>query len=111
MRTTLIPFLCSLAALPLDLAEAVRLGIQGKHDLASRLQSRATLTGTTALNDSSNIQYATNITLGGTPFEVIIDTGRSVRCSLLVARRPRPELTFMNDQFGSICNRECTGRR
>lgn len=76
MRPTLIPFLCSLATLPVDLAEAVRLGIQGKHNLASRLQNRATLTGSTSLNDSSNIQYTTDINLGGTRFAVIIDTGR-----------------------------------
>ena len=76
MKPTLAPLLWSLAALPVDLAEAVRLGIQGKSTLASRLQSRATLTGETTLNDTYNIQYTTNITLGGSQFLVIIDTGR-----------------------------------
>ncbi|KAI0696265.1 acid protease [Cytidiella melzeri] len=78
MRSSVIPLLCSFAALPVDLAEAVRVGIQGTHtSLASRLQSRTSLSGSTSVSDSSNIQYTTNITLGGSSFAVIIDTGSS----------------------------------
>ena len=78
------PLLLSLLALPVDLADAVRIGITG-HRTPPRhtLQRRATLTGLTGLNDSSDITYTTNITLGGNEFSVIIDTGRCVHRSLI----------------------------
>lgn len=40
-----------------------------------RLGRRASMTGST-LSDSSDIEYYTNITLGGQSFKVLIDTGR-----------------------------------
>lgn len=44
-----------------------------------RLRKRAstsTAGGTGSLNDLSNTQYLTNVSVGGTQFQVIIDTGR-----------------------------------
>ena len=67
-------------ALPLDLADALRVGLQGKHARPQLLTRRASLAGTTVLNDTSNIQYSTNITLGGNQFSVLIDTGRYAVC-------------------------------
>ncbi|EKM51672.1 uncharacterized protein PHACADRAFT_261953 [Phanerochaete carnosa HHB-10118-sp] len=78
MRQATLPLLLSLLALPVDLADAVRVGITGRRSLAlSKLHRRASLTGTTGLADSSDITYTTNITLGGNSFSVIIDTGSS----------------------------------
>ncbi len=79
MKSHVLPLiLSSLLALPADLAEAVRLGLQGKHihPIRGGLNRRTSLTGTTSLNDTQDINYTTNITLGGNQFAVIIDTGR-----------------------------------
>ena len=77
MRPPTLPLLLSsLLALTAEQADAVRLGLRGKHVRQSHLQRRASLDGTTVLNNTANIQYATNITMGGSPFTVIIDTGR-----------------------------------
>ncbi|KIP08626.1 hypothetical protein PHLGIDRAFT_34907 [Phlebiopsis gigantea 11061_1 CR5-6] len=78
MRSPVLPLVCSLLALPVDLADAVRIGLTGHRTPARHnLQRRATLTGTTTLTDTSDITYTTNITLGGNQFSVIIDTGSS----------------------------------
>ncbi|THG98835.1 hypothetical protein EW026_g3423 [Hermanssonia centrifuga] len=80
MKSHVLPLiLSSLLALPADLAEAVRLGLQGKHihPIRGGLNRRTSLTGTTSLNDTQDINYTTNITLGGNQFAVIIDTGSS----------------------------------
>ena len=77
MRPVTLPLLYSLLTLPVDLADAVRIGLAGHRTPSRRqFQRRATLTGTTTLTDSSDITYTTNITLGGNQFSVIIDTGR-----------------------------------
>lgn len=81
MRPLALPILCSLAALPVDLADAGRLGIIGtrvpQRSVATH-QRRASIVGTTGLTNSADIQYNTNITVGGSEFQVIIDTGRFV---------------------------------
>jgi hypothetical protein len=44
-----------------------------------RLRKRGSIStagGSASLNDLSNTQYLSNITVGGTQFQVIIDTGR-----------------------------------
>ncbi len=80
MKSHILPFLIisSCLALATNLAEAARLGLQGKriHPIRSGINRRASLTGTTSLNDTQDINYTTNITLGGNQFTVIIDTGR-----------------------------------
>ena len=80
MQPGALPLLLSLLALPADLADAVRIGISGQRrtPAAHGLHRRATLNGTTGLNDGSGVTYTTNITLGGNEFSVIIDTGRCV---------------------------------
>ncbi|THG98833.1 hypothetical protein EW026_g3421 [Hermanssonia centrifuga] len=81
MKSHIVPFrlliLTSFLAFPINFAEAVRLGLQGKHihPIRGGLNRRASLTGTTSLNDTQDINYTTNITLGGNQFAVIIDTG------------------------------------
>ncbi|PSR78177.1 hypothetical protein PHLCEN_2v7509 [Hermanssonia centrifuga] len=81
MKSHILPFLIisSFLALATNLAEAARLGLQGKriHPIRSGINRRASLTGTTSLNDTQDINYTTNITLGGNQFTVIIDTGSS----------------------------------
>ncbi|KAI0344416.1 acid protease [Trametopsis cervina] len=72
MRASFFTFLPLFAS-----ATALRVGLHGKPSPASRLQRRASIAGTTNVDDSSNIEYTTNITLGGNSFEVIIDTGSS----------------------------------
>lgn len=63
-----------------DLAVAVQLGIQGT--LSKRfLSSRASISGQSTLTDSLNLEYSTNITLGGQIFECLIDTGRYGNCT------------------------------
>ncbi|PSR78178.1 hypothetical protein PHLCEN_2v7510 [Hermanssonia centrifuga] len=81
MKSHIVPFrlliLTSFLAFPINFAEAVRLELQGKHihPIRGGLNRRASLTGTTSLNDTQDINYTTNITLGGNQFAVIIDTG------------------------------------
>lgn len=69
-----------LGSLVNDLAYALRLDMHGRQpDLRadSPLVRRGNIFGQSALNDSSDIQYTTNITLGGQQFSVLIDTGSS----------------------------------
>lgn len=103
MRSLALPILCSLAALPVDLADAVRLGIIGtrvpQRSVAAH-QRRASIVGTTGLTNSADIQYNTNITVGGSEFQVIIDTGRSVSPSMT---HRDPETHCM--QLRSLCYR------
>nr|GAT43188.1 predicted protein [Mycena chlorophos] len=69
----------SLLALVLfsDLSCAIRVPFQGRRIPAERrgLLPRATLSGSSSVSDSADLEYMTNITLGGVAFEVMIDTG------------------------------------
>jgi hypothetical protein len=56
-----------------DVAAALRLPVVGKRSLERRASS---ITGTAALTDDTDVEYTTNITLGGVQFTVLIDTGR-----------------------------------
>ncbi|KZT23418.1 acid protease [Neolentinus lepideus HHB14362 ss-1] len=61
-------------------ADALRLDIHGRRlDLGidNSLVRRGNIFGQSALNDSGDVQYTTNITLGGQQFSVLIDTGSS----------------------------------
>ncbi|KAJ7069540.1 aspartic peptidase domain-containing protein [Mycena amicta] len=62
-----------------DLSCATRLSIQGRRIPTERrgLVPRGSLSGSSPVDDSADLQYTTNITLGGVPFEVLIDTGSS----------------------------------
>ncbi|KZT67267.1 acid protease [Daedalea quercina L-15889] len=73
MRHFSIPLLLSFLALPTELVGAIRFDVQGRR--SRHLQRRASVTGTSGLTDSSDIQYYVNITLGGQDFQVEIDTG------------------------------------
>ena len=80
MRSTLL-------AVPLfllsahDLANAARLALRGRprtrHSFGD-LARRANISGTTSVSDIGDVQYDTDITLGGQTFTVQIDTGRYV---------------------------------
>lgn len=61
-----------------DFACALRLNFEGRRTTAESrgLQRRGSLAGTSPLGDSADLQYTTNITVGGVSFEVLIDTGR-----------------------------------
>ena len=72
-----IPFFLLSAA---DYASAVHFNIRGR-PRTRRLSSdtlgrRANVTGTSSVSDVSDVQYDTDITLGGQSFTVQIDTGR-----------------------------------
>ncbi|KIJ62531.1 hypothetical protein HYDPIDRAFT_93865 [Hydnomerulius pinastri MD-312] len=58
---------------------ATHLQLSGRAGPSSAgLQRRSAMTGTIAqLGDSQNIEYLTNVTLNGTPFSIMIDTGSS----------------------------------
>ncbi|KAJ7213840.1 acid protease [Mycena pura] len=60
-----------------DFSCALRLNIQGRRIPAAhrRLAPRASLTGFSPLGDSADLQYSTNISVNGVPFDVLIDTG------------------------------------
>ncbi|KAI0270005.1 acid protease [Gloeopeniophorella convolvens] len=68
----------ALLFLPLlaDLATAITIPVQGFPRHPDHLSKRANVTGT-PLQNSGNTIYAGNITLGGTSFNVILDTGSS----------------------------------
>jgi predicted aspartyl protease len=51
--------------------EAIHLNVVGRHELRKRA------THVSGLSNGQNIDYATNITLNGQAFSVLIDTGRS----------------------------------
>ena len=65
-----------------DLAHAAHFSIRGRprsrHSSPHELARRANITGTTSVSDVGDVQYDTDITLGGTTFTVQIDTGRYV---------------------------------
>jgi hypothetical protein len=63
-----------------DVAHAVHLPLKGaalgSSHSRQRLDKRASLFGASTLNDTSNVAYYTNVTLGGNQYTVQIDTGR-----------------------------------
>ncbi|KAK7048656.1 peptidase A1 domain-containing protein [Favolaschia claudopus] len=64
-----------------DVSCALRLQFEGRHiPLEQRLKGlhrRNALAGSSPLQDSADLQYTTNITVGGAQFNVLIDTGSS----------------------------------
>ncbi|OBZ68699.1 putative aspartic-type endopeptidase CTSD [Grifola frondosa] len=58
-----------------ELAGATRLGFTARR--GQNLQRRASVTGSTTVADVGNVEYTTDITLGGSQFTVQIDTGSS----------------------------------
>ncbi|TFY58045.1 hypothetical protein EVJ58_g6658 [Rhodofomes roseus] len=74
MKHLSIPLLVSFLALPTELVGAIRLDVHGRR-ARHPLQRRGSVTGSSGLTDSNNIQYYVNLTLGGQDFEVEIDTG------------------------------------
>ncbi|TFK52405.1 acid protease [Heliocybe sulcata] len=63
-----------------DHVNALRLDIHGKRvpfEAGNNLLRRGNIFGSSTLSDSDDIQYTTNITLGGQQFSVLIDTGSS----------------------------------
>ncbi|TBU47411.1 acid protease [Dichomitus squalens] len=71
-----IPFFFGLAC---DLASAVRLNIHERPRArpTSELARRAGIVGTSSVSDVGDVEYTTDITLGGKKFTVQIDTGSS----------------------------------
>ncbi|KAJ7914475.1 aspartic peptidase domain-containing protein [Mycena leptocephala] len=62
-----------------DFSCALRLNFEGRRIPLDRrgLQRRGSLAGSSPLDDSADLQYTTNITIGGASFDVLIDTGSS----------------------------------
>ncbi|KAJ7625282.1 aspartic peptidase domain-containing protein [Mycena polygramma] len=62
-----------------DFSCALRLQIEGRRIPVEQrgLQRRGNLAGSSPLENSADLQYTTNITVGGVSFEVLIDTGSS----------------------------------
>ncbi|KAJ7668193.1 aspartic peptidase domain-containing protein [Mycena rosella] len=62
-----------------DFGCALRLNFEGRRIPADRrgLFKRGSLTGSSPLDDSADLNYGTNITVGGVSFRVQIDTGSS----------------------------------
>ncbi|KAJ7143496.1 aspartic peptidase domain-containing protein [Mycena crocata] len=62
-----------------DFACALRVKFEGRRIPVERrgLQRRGSLAGSSPLENSADLQYSMNITMGGAPFEVLIDTGSS----------------------------------
>ncbi|CCM06640.1 uncharacterized protein FIBRA_08921 [Fibroporia radiculosa] len=74
MRSFSLPLLLSFIALPTELIGAVRFDLHGR--AAPRLlDKRTAITGASALTDTNNLLYYLNLTLGGSQFQVAIDTG------------------------------------
>ncbi|KAF7364914.1 Peptidase A1 domain-containing protein [Mycena venus] len=71
----------SLLALVLlaDFSCALRLNVEGRRIPVEKrgLQRRSSLSGSSPLDDTADLQYTTNITVGGASFDVMIDTGSS----------------------------------
>lgn len=75
--TSVVPFFCMVSFLyllpfPLLCASALHLGVRGEFGL-SHSTKRDHISG---LENGQNLNYFTNITLGGQPIQVSIDTGR-----------------------------------
>lgn len=78
MKHLAVPLLLSFVALPAELVGAIRFDLQGRRGPSARhLHKRGTIAGSTSLDDANNIAYTLNLTLGGSQFEVQIDTGSS----------------------------------
>ncbi|KAF7314599.1 Peptidase A1 domain-containing protein [Mycena kentingensis (nom. inval.)] len=64
-----------------DLSCATRLNMRARRvapgSARGGLMRRATLSGSSPVDNSADLQYSTDITVGGDPFEVLIDTGSS----------------------------------
>ncbi|KAJ7673543.1 aspartic peptidase domain-containing protein [Mycena rosella] len=62
-----------------DFACALRLSFEGRRIPADRrgLIRRGSLSGSSPIDNSADLQYTTNITVGGVSFAVLIDTGSS----------------------------------
>jgi hypothetical protein len=59
-----------------DVVAAVRLPIVGKRHPRNLERRASNILGTAALTDDTDVEYTTNITLGGVQYSVLIDTGR-----------------------------------
>ena len=54
---------------------ATRMRMSGRTELPD-LQRRTAMSGQASVGDSNNVQYTINVTLGGQPLQIMIDTGR-----------------------------------
>ena len=91
-----IPLLLGLVS---DLAGAARLNIRGRprsSSASSGLVRRASIVGSTSVSDVGDVEYVTNIQLGGKTFNVQIDTGRYVFLFLEVS-------TAINESTARTC--------
>lgn len=71
------PGLLAAVAVLTDLTSAVRFDVQGRRHAEPALKHwPRDPAHMAALTNSGDISYYTNITLGGIPFSVLIDTGR-----------------------------------
>jgi predicted aspartyl protease len=61
-----------------NLAVAVHFPVIGSSIQRRSLDKRADVLGSASLNNTNDVHYETNITLGGVSFTVLIDTGRCV---------------------------------
>ncbi len=91
-----------------DLTLASRLGIYARprsKQLSGAFARRASIVGNTSVSNVGDVEYLTDITLGGKKFSVQIDTGRYV-VALSVAAR-----WFILCQFGLVGRRRCPERK
>jgi hypothetical protein len=68
-----------------DVVAAVRLPVVGKRHPRGLERRDSNVLGTAALTDDTDVQYTTNITLGGVQFTVLIDTGRCATVAVIMA--------------------------
>lgn len=88
-----------------DLAQAVRLSIHGRREQDTGLRRRGNVVGSSPLNNTGDVSYYTNITLGGSPFTVLIDTGRCVctaelSCDAALKLISHCQLGFVGSRYG-----------
>jgi hypothetical protein len=73
----LLTFLTALCLFSLHLAAATTISFRAIPSDATNLSKRSNITGV-PLENGGNVIYGTTITLGGTSFNVVLDTGRHV---------------------------------
>jgi len=61
------------AAAVVTTANAVKFELRGRPGPSRRLQRRA---GSVSMQNTANTEYSMNVSLGGLPFDVIVDAGR-----------------------------------
>jgi hypothetical protein len=105
MKRSLLASIFGLAIVG-DAVGAVHLNLKGKRRSAldaGALRRRGNINGQASLDNSADISYTVNLTLGGAPFTTMIDTGRLVTMFNSLSAIPDYNLQVLISGWQALC--------